>query len=70
MLRREGLDFLGGCDLPLLAVPAWMLAPRRVDGLFACGQGVGFAGGIVSAAIEGQRVADAIATELGIGLAA
>lgn len=32
-----------------------------LSGLYACGEGAGFAGGIVSAAIDGQRVADAIA---------
>ncbi len=32
-----------------------------VEGLYPCGEGAGYAGGIVSAAIDGQRVADAIA---------
>ncbi len=43
--------------------------PRRDDnlehpeihGLFPCGEGAGFAGGIVSAAMDGMRVADAVA---------
>jgi uncharacterized FAD-dependent dehydrogenase len=30
-----------------------------VDGLFPCGEGAGFAGGIVSAALDGMRCADA-----------
>ena len=30
-------------------------------GLYPCGEGAGYAGGIVSAAVDGQRVADAIA---------
>jgi len=30
-------------------------------GLYPCGEGAGYAGGIVSAAIDGTRVADAIA---------
>jgi uncharacterized FAD-dependent dehydrogenase len=33
--------------------------------LYPCGEGAGYAGGIVSAAIDGLRVADAILTELG-----
>jgi uncharacterized FAD-dependent dehydrogenase len=32
-----------------------------VEGLFPCGEGAGFAGGIVSAAMDGQRVAKAVA---------
>ena len=32
----------------------------RVKGLFPCGEGAGFAGGIVSAAIDGERCADAV----------
>ena len=33
-----------------------------VCGLFPCGEGAGYAGGIVSAAIDGERCADAVAT--------
>ncbi|MCB9183947.1 MAG: FAD-binding protein [Flavobacteriales bacterium] len=33
----------------------------QVKGLFPCGEGAGYAGGIVSAAMDGQRVADAVA---------
>jgi hypothetical protein len=33
----------------------------RVKGLFPCGEGAGYAGGIVSAAIDGEKVAAAIA---------
>ncbi len=32
-----------------------------VRGLFPCGEGAGYAGGIVSAAMDGERVAEAIA---------
>lgn len=32
----------------------------RFHGLFPCGEGAGYAGGIVSAAIDGQRCADAV----------
>jgi uncharacterized protein len=42
--------------------------PRRADtlmhdevaGLFPCGEGAGFAGGIISAAMDGQNVARAV----------
>lgn len=42
--------------------------PRDKDGLehpqvrrlFPCGEGAGYAGGIVSAAMDGERVADAV----------
>jgi uncharacterized protein len=31
-----------------------------VDGLYPCGEGAGFAGGIISAAVDGVRTARAI----------
>ena len=34
----------------------------RIAGLFPCGEGAGYAGGIVSAAIDGERCAEALAT--------
>lgn len=34
----------------------------QVSGLFPCAEGAGYAGGIMSAAIDGERVADAIAS--------
>jgi uncharacterized FAD-dependent dehydrogenase len=37
------------------------LAHVELPGLYPCGEGAGYAGGIVSAAMDGQRVADAIA---------
>jgi uncharacterized FAD-dependent dehydrogenase len=36
------------------------LQHQQVKGLFPCGEGAGYAGGIVSAAIDGQRVAEKI----------
>ncbi|NND77068.1 MAG: FAD-binding protein [Flavobacteriales bacterium] len=35
----------------------------RIKGLYPCGEGAGYAGGIVSAAIDGQRCAEAIMIE-------
>jgi uncharacterized FAD-dependent dehydrogenase len=32
----------------------------RVRGLYPCGEGAGYAGGIVSAALDGERVAEAV----------
>ncbi|HEY8915578.1 MAG TPA: FAD-binding protein, partial [Chitinophaga sp.] len=32
----------------------------QIKGLYPCGEGAGYAGGIVSAAMDGERVADAI----------
>ena len=37
-----------------------------VKGLYPCGEGAGYAGGIVSAAMDGQRIAEAIGVQLGI----
>ena len=39
-----------------------------ISGLFPCGEGAGYAGGIVSAGIDGERCADAVAQYLGISL--
>ncbi len=36
----------------------------RITGLFPCGEGAGYAGGIVSAAMDGERCADAVANYL------
>jgi uncharacterized FAD-dependent dehydrogenase len=33
-------------------------------GLYPCGEGAGYAGGIVSAAVDGIRVAEAVAAQL------
>lgn len=35
-------------------------------GLFPCGEGAGYAGGIVSAAIDGERCADALGASIGV----
>lgn len=37
----------------------------RLQGLFPCGEGAGYAGGIVSAGIDGERCAEAAAAYLG-----
>jgi uncharacterized FAD-dependent dehydrogenase len=36
-----------------------------VAGLYPCGEGAGYAGGIVSAAMDGERVAEAVAVSVG-----
>ncbi len=36
----------------------------EISGLFPCGEGAGYAGGIMSAAMDGERVAEAIALKL------
>ena len=36
----------------------------RVEGLFPCGEGAGYAGGIVSAAVDGERCAESVAAFL------
>lgn len=38
----------------------------EVKGLFPCGEGAGYAGGIVSAAMDGQRIADAVMASQGV----
>ena len=40
----------------------------QLRGLFPCGEGAGYAGGIVSAGVDGERCAEALARELaGVG---
>ena len=36
----------------------------QIKNLYPCGEGAGYAGGIVSAAMDGERVADMIALQL------
>ena len=40
-----------------------------VAGLFPCGEGAGYDGGIVSAAIDGERCAEGVAAYLGVAVA-
>lgn len=40
----------------------------RLTGLYPCGEGAGYAGGIVSAAIDGERCAEALAAHYGCGV--
>ena len=40
----------------------------RVEGLFPCGEGAGYAGGIVSAGVDGERCAEMCAKYLGFSL--
>ena len=37
-----------------------------IQGLYPCGEGAGYAGGIMSAAIDGMKVAEAIVREFGM----
>jgi uncharacterized FAD-dependent dehydrogenase len=37
-----------------------MLVSPSAEGLYPCGEGAGYAGGIVSAALDGARVAERI----------
>lgn len=42
------------------------LAHPQLAGLYPCGEGAGYAGGIMSAALDGQRCARAVARSLGV----
>jgi uncharacterized FAD-dependent dehydrogenase len=50
---------------PVRIVRGGDLASPSHPGLYPCGEGAGYAGGIVSAAIDGLRVADALIAALG-----
>ena len=43
---------------------ATSLMHPQITGLYPCGEGAGYAGGIVSAAMDGERVAEAIALQI------
>ncbi|MCF0183378.1 MAG: FAD-binding protein [Bacteroidaceae bacterium] len=45
------------------------LASPTLPGLYPCGEGAGYAGGIVSAAVDGERCADKVAEELRVTVA-
>lgn len=49
---------------PLRIVRDVNLQSPSLQGLYPCGEGAGYAGGIMSAALDGVRVADAIAKQL------
>jgi uncharacterized FAD-dependent dehydrogenase len=49
--------------------PHSMMHPE-LRGLFPCGEGAGYAGGIISAAMDGQNVAKACAAVLGVEIGA
>ncbi len=49
--------------------PTTLMSPD-LSGLFPAGEGGGYAGGIVSACIDGMRVATSIAARLGVGVGA
>lgn len=40
----------------------------QVRGLFPCGEGAGYAGGIVSAAMDGERCAESVGRKLGVSI--
>jgi len=42
----------------------WLLHHPQIKNLYPCGEGAGYAGGIVSAAMDGERVASAIVKNL------
>ena len=72
MPNSKIIDFLGFDPAVLIGVESRTSAPVRIDrdrttlmsvkvaGLYPSGEGAGYGGGIVSAAIDGIRVADAI----------
>jgi uncharacterized FAD-dependent dehydrogenase len=41
----------------------------KIKGLFPCGEGAGYAGGIVSAGMDGERCAEAVASALSVAMA-
>ena len=47
--------------LPSAHPPGWQpTSPPGLEGLYPCGEGAGYAGGITSAAVDGVKVAEAV----------
>lgn len=77
LFGRSSRGFLTN-DAVMIAVETRTSAPVRivrdnetlqhvtVEGLFPCGEGAGYAGGIVSAGVDGERCAEAVAYYLGV----
>jgi len=71
----RGLGVLHGAEtrtsapIRILRDPATLQSPS-MPGLFPLGEGAGYAGGIVSAAVDGQRAAKIVLAELGIVMGA
>ncbi len=61
-----GLESRTSCPVRVERDPTSLASPSTA-GLYPCGEGAGFAGGIVSAALDGLRVAQAVARQLGRG---
>ncbi len=59
-----GLESRTSCPVRVDRDPETLASPGK-PGLYPCGEGAGFAGGIVSAALDGLRVAEALARRLG-----
>ena len=75
----RGFKDLSFDDVTLYAAETRSSSPVRINrdedrqsvntqGLFPCGEGAGYAGGIASAAMDGIRVAEAIAARQGVNL--
>jgi len=59
-----GVETRTSAPLRITRDPA-TLQSRNVRGLFPCGEGAGYAGGILSAGVDGIKVAEAVAQALG-----
>jgi len=59
-----GLESRTSCPVRIDRDPETLASPST-PGLYPSGEGAGFAGGIVSAALDGLRVAEAVARQLG-----
>lgn len=57
-----GVESRSSSPVRLVRDPATLAAPPRAN-VYPCGEGAGYAGGIVSAALDGRAVADAIARD-------
>ena len=64
--NRRGMPDRGGIrtSAPVRIVQGDDLQSVTLEGLYPAGEGAGYAGGIVSAALDGIRIADRIAQQL------
>ena len=63
-----GLETRTSSPIRLLRGKEDLLVYRALPGLYPCGEGAGYAGGIMTAAVDGVRCAAELMKQLGTGL--
>ena len=62
VLSAESLLSASLLSVSTLPIVLFSLLSLRLEGIYPCGEGAGYAGGITSAAMDGIKVAEAVAS--------